>query len=253
MVTGSGGRAVRLRDGGTPPAAVVADLDVLEPLREVRGERLSGTAPYWEPGTVIDWCYGQNVDPVRVVRDDERGLVAWLAPGTEVLASVPVDGRGLRDRPLVERFVVERELRVRHWQGPGVLRVAPTGVPWSVWWFWDDDWAFEGHYVNLELVHERTDVPARTVTRDLVLDLVIEAGPTRAVWLKDEDELEAAIACGRYDPAMGDVVRALGERARHEMVGPWAWPLDEHWESWRPPAGWEEPLELPARLRPSAG
>ena len=34
---------------------------------------------------------------------------------------------------------------------------APTGVPWSIWYLLDeDDGTFEGHYVNLELVHRRT-------------------------------------------------------------------------------------------------
>ena len=47
--------------------------------------------------------------------------------------SLPVDGRHLRDRPLTERFETPRHFVVRPWQGPGILRVAPTGVPWSVW------------------------------------------------------------------------------------------------------------------------
>ena len=29
------------------------------------------------------------------------------------------------------------------------------------------------------------------------------------------------------------------------VVDPRAWPLDEGWESWRPPPGWDEPLALP--------
>ena len=42
------------------------------------------------------------------------------------------------------------------WRGPGILKIAPTGVPWSVWYFTDEvDGTFEGHYVNLELVHQR--------------------------------------------------------------------------------------------------
>jgi hypothetical protein len=156
---------------------------------------------------------------------------------------VPVDGRGLRDRPLADRFSVERELRVRRWRGPGILRVAPTGVPWSVWWFWDEDGAFEGHYVNLELEHRRpTSGEPETATRDLVLDLWVDAD---GVWLKDEDELEAAVASGWFTAEQGAAIRGLGERARHELVDPRAWPLDEGWESWRPPPGWAEPPVLP--------
>ena len=253
LITDSGGRAVRVGPLVASAASVAAvtdgaaDLAVLEPLREVddRGPlRPAGAAPYWEAGTVVAWCYGRSVDPVRVVRDDERGLVSWLAPDSEVLAWVPVDGGGLRERPLAERFTVARRPRVDHWRGPGVLRVAPTGVPWSVWWFWSEGGEFEGHYVNLELTHERpASGAARTHTRDLVLDLWVEHGQ---VWLKDEDELEAAAASGWCSAAQADAVRRLGERARRELVGPWAWPLDEGWETWRPPAGWEERLSLPA-------
>jgi hypothetical protein len=36
-----------------------------------------------------------------------------------------------------------------------MLRIAPTGVSWSIWYFFDDDGRFEGHYYNLELSHRR--------------------------------------------------------------------------------------------------
>ena len=32
------------------------------------------------------------------------------------------------------------------------------------------------------------------------------------------------------------------------VIAPGAWPLDEGWETWRPPAGWDEPLWLPASV-----
>ena len=37
---------------------------------------------------------------------------------------------------------------------------------------------------------------------------------------------------------------ALADRARAELVEAWAWPLDEEWESWRPPADTDRPLML---------
>ncbi len=40
---------------------------------------------------------------LRVVRDDARGLVAWLPAGSTRLAAMPRDGRAIRDRSLEER------------------------------------------------------------------------------------------------------------------------------------------------------
>ncbi len=248
-VTDSGGTMTRLSG---PPRAVVPDLTLLEPLRSttyVGPVRASGDAPYWEPGQLITWHYGDWADVLRVVRDDDRGLVAWLPAGSERLVAVAVDGRGLRDRPLAERSTVERVLRVATWRGPGILKIAPTGVPWSVWYFTDGAGTFEGHYVNLELVHERpTDGSPRVHSRDLILDLWLEQGET---WLKDADELEAAVVAGRFTPEQGDVIRAIAEDARARLIEPGAWPLDEDWEAWRPPAGWDAPLALPADVLPS--
>ena len=138
-------------------------------------------------------------------------------------------------------------MRLRTWRGPGILRVAPTGKPWSLWYFWDEAGAFTGHYVNLELVHERpVDGSPRVHTRDLTLDLWLEDGPDGPeVWLKDEDELDAAVAGGRSTAEQGAAIRAIGKQAGYELGHLRSWPLDEGWESYRPPPEWDEPLALP--------
>ena len=41
------------------------------------------------------------------------------------------------------------------------------------------------------------------------------------------------------------MIRAIGEQAAYELGHHRSWPLDEDWESYRPPAGWDEPLVLP--------
>ena len=41
------------------------------------------------------------------------------------------------------------------------------------------------------------------------------------------------------------MVRAIGEQAAYELGHLRSWPLDEDWESYRPPTGWDEPLALP--------
>ena len=246
-VSDSGGTMRRLTE---PPSEVVPDLALLETLRRSAYDvpvRPAGKPPYFSEGDVVTWHYGLSAEALRVVRDDERGLVAWLPSGTPRVVATPTDGRAVRDRSLEERYALalagDYEMKVSHWLGPGLLRIAPTGVPWSVWYFRAEDGSFEGHYVNLELVHERpVDGSPRVHTRDLTLDLWVEAGET---WLKDADELEAGETVGWYSPGQGDVIRAIADRARRELVDPHAWPLDEGWESWHPPACWDEPLRLP--------
>jgi hypothetical protein len=250
-VSESGGTMTLLTDEVESPSV---DLAVLEPLRPARPRvdvRAAGAGPHLEPGQVLSWHYAGWVDMMRVVRDDERGLVAWLPSGSERRIMVATDGRGLRDRPLAERSGAPQRPALRTWTGPGILRVAPTGRPWSVWYFWEDDRSFGGHYVNLELTHERpADGRPRTFSRDLVLDLWLDA---EGVWLKDADELEAAVAAGTFSPEQGAAIEAIGRQARAELLQPRAWPLDEDWESWRPPPEWDEPLVLPPRLRPRVG
>jgi hypothetical protein len=223
-----------------PARSRAVDLDLLEPLRQAEGPgpwSTAGAAPFLAAGEVVQWRYGRRCDPMRVVRDDERGLVAWLAPDTETLSSAPEDGLALRDRPLAERFLGRRVPTLATWQGGGSLRIAPTARPWSVWVFWEDDGSFAGHYVNLELTHLRCG--DETNTRDLVLDLWLE--PSGELWLKDADELEAAVASGLFSRAQADEVRAAAEWARADLVEAGAWPLDVEWTRWRPPAGWETP------------
>ncbi len=222
-----------------PAQARSVDLELLEPLRQGEGAgpwAIAGSSPFLALGDVVHWRYGRRCDPMRVVRDDERGLVAWLSADTEVLASAPGDGLALRDRPLAERFLGERVPTLSTWQGGGILRIAPTHRPWSVWLFWEDG-GFSGHYVNLELPHRRC--AAETNTRDLILDLWLES--SGELWLKDADELEAAVVSGHYTRAQADEVRAAAELARVDLVGARAWPLDEEWTMWRPPADWEVP------------
>jgi hypothetical protein len=242
-VSDSGGTMRRLT---APPGDVVPDLSVLEPERRSAYDvptRPAGDPPYFASGAEITWHYGLSADVLRVVSDDERGLVAWLPSGSEQLASLPVDGRHLRDRPMAERFTAPREFRVRNWHGRGILRVAPTARPWSIWYFSEDDGSFAGHYLNLELVHRRpADGSPRVHTRDLILDLWVEDGET---WLKDADELEAVIVTGRYSREQAEVVSDIADQARRDQIDPRAWPLDDGWESWRPLPEWDAPLSLP--------
>ncbi len=216
------------------------ELGMLEGLRQAEGDgpwSPAGAGPFLAAEDVVQWRYGRRCDPMRVVRDDERGLVAWLAADTETVASAPADGLALRDRPLAERFLGDRVPTIDTWRGGGILRIAPTERPWSVWVFWDGDDSLAGHYVNLELPHRRSGV--ETNTRDLILDLWLDA--TGQLWLKDADELEAAVASGPLEADQAEEILAIAEWARADLIEARAWPLDDEWTTWRPPSGWEVP------------
>jgi hypothetical protein len=183
-----------------------------------------------------------------VIRDDDRGLVVWIPSGSERLGPAPADGRAPREVPLAQRFSVPWTMRESTWRGPGVVRVAPAGKPWSVWFFRHADGTPDGAYVNLELPHRRVDGAAAGVfTRDLVLDLWIDAEHpgSEDVWLKDADELVAAVEQGRFTPEQAEAVRALADHAVRDFIARRTFPLDEGWDAWRPDAAMDEPVRLP--------
>ena len=236
-VSESGGTMTRLSGLATPREVDLALLETERLVDAREGWREGGTGPFLAPGDVLLWRYGRRLEPMRVVRDDERGLVAWLAEDTEVVAWAPADGRAVREVPLAERFLVPGTTVVSRWAGGGILRIVPVTRPWSVWLFWDDDGSFAGHYVNLELPHLRRE--HETLTRDLTLDLWLE--PDGSLWLKDVDELEVSVDSGRYSREVADEVRAATEWARADLVEGADWPLDKEWTTWRPPSDWTIP------------
>lgn len=200
----------------------------------------------WLPGTP------EFVNPMTVVRDDTHGLVAWLAPGTEILKMVLATGEELRTAPLGERFGRQRSMAKATWRGEGILRIAPTGMPWSVWLFWEPGWGFAGWYINLETPIRRAGPDV--YTEDHVLDVWVT--PDRVCHRKDEDELVGAVGQGRFtaDEA-GSITRnaALAEQA----VASSQFPFGDDWQSWRPDPAWKLPSLSPGAswdfdLTPSA-
>ena len=139
-------------------------------------------------------------------------------------------------------------MRESPWRGQGVVRVAPTGKPWSVWFFRQTDRAPDGVYVNLELPHRRVDGNAAGIfSRDFVLELWIDAEHpgSEDVWLKDADELVASVEQGRVTSEQAEAVRALADLAVQDFITAGAWPLDGEWEGWIPDAAMDAPVELP--------
>jgi len=198
---------------------------------------------YWEPGTSIMWCYGtpglEFAAPMTVVRDDERGLVAWLAVGTPVLKLVRYDGRDPRADPS-DGFNVERRQVESVWEDHSVLRIHQPGRQWSVWLFFQGDAGnFDGWYVNIEDPHVRTGDTTRS--RDHVLDIWVE--PDRTFARKDEDELVLAVQQGRYTAEEAAAITAVAAEAE-DVISAWGSPFCDGWETFRPDPSWPT-----ARLR----
>ncbi len=195
---------------------------------------------FWEPGTQIMWRYGRpGLDfaaPMTVVRDDEQGLVAWLAVGTPVLKLVREDGRDLR-AVKSDGFLVSRRQIQSVWKGYSVLRVYLPGRRWSVWHFFHGaTGAFEGWYVNIEDPHVRADRTTRS--RDHVLDIWVE--PDRNFERKDEKELLLAVEQGRYSQEEADAITAVADEIE-DVVRRWGSPFCDGWESFRPDPAWPVP------------
>ena len=186
------------------------------------------------------WRYGQpGLDfaaPMTVVRDDDRGLVAWLAVGTPVLKLVREDGRGLRADPS-DGFLVPRRQVETVWEDYSVLRVWQPGRRWSVWHFFHGETgAFEGWYVNIEDPHVRSDHTTRS--RDHVLDIWVE--PDRSFARKDEDELVLAVEQGRYSQAEADAITAVADEVE-DVIRAWGSPFCDGWETFTPDPDWPVP------------
>lgn len=201
---------------------------------------------FFTPGNTVAWMYDPYVDMVRVLHDDVDGLAAWLSTGSSRLVKIAVDGRtGRGDIPLSERFSFAWRMREGVWGGQGVIRWAPTGQPWSQWWIFDEHSTFSGLYVNLETPHRRPlEADARTRSRDLALDFWIapSADGRHELWVKDEDELDAATAAGRFTVEQRDAVLAIGEWAARALFD--AGTCFTPWDTFRPTPEQNEPVPL---------
>lgn len=128
------------------------------------------------------------------------------------------------------------------WSGASVVRVHPTGSPWSVWrWHdgerWRDDW-----YINLERPWVRT--PIGFDSQDWTLDVMALKPPGGgwSVTYKDEDELAFYVSRGFISAEKRAVIERAGDEVV-DAVGSDAFPFDADWSPWVP-----EPTWLPAEL-----
>jgi hypothetical protein len=185
------------------------------------------------------------VRPARVVSDDDRGLLLWLARGTTVVNEVADDGRGMRAMPFTEWLELDHRLIVGSWQGPGVLKLLPPGAAHSVWWFRDDAGRFINWYVNLEEGGVRWDDGTVAGVDIVDQDLDVVAYPDLSWQWKDEGEFTERLAFpGRYWVSDEAAVRAEGLRVI-KAIEAGQFPFDGTWVDFLPDPGWPVPTDLP--------
>jgi hypothetical protein len=191
------------------------------------------------------------VRPGRVISDDARGLVLWIASGSVAGSEVADDGRNMRDMPFTE-WVARPSYRVavHRWEGPGVLKLLPSGpdgfAAHSVWWFRDAAGEFTGWYVNLEAPGVRWDDGELAGVDIIDQDLDIWVPPDRRWQWKDEEEFAERLAVPEhYWVPDAAPVRAEGERVI-KLIEAGEFPFDGTWCDFRPDPAWPVPDRLPA-------
>jgi hypothetical protein len=186
------------------------------------------------------------VHPARVVSDDARGLLVWVARASVIAVEAALDGRTPRDFPsFADWIAAPREMRLAEWRGPGVLRFFPAGENHSVWFFRDEVGEFAAYYVNLEegaIRWDDGDVAGIDVV-DQDLDIVASSA-LEWEW-KDEDEfterLEHPDLYWVPDPS---AVWAEGHRVIKQIEAG-EFPFDGTWTDFHPDPSWDAPTALP--------
>ncbi len=204
----------------------------------------------WERGRVVLHRHFQGarlglLKTARVLADDERGLLLWVALGTPMLDRRAVDGRGLRSMPFQEWITTDTKLWEVTWRGPGILKFLPPDRDHSVWLFRDGEGRFTGYYVNLEEAGVRWDDGDAAGVDIVDQDLDVWSEPDRTWRWKDEEEFAERLAFpDHYWVRDGDAVRAEGLRVV-KAIEAGEFPFDGSLLSECPDPGWVIPDRVP--------
>lgn len=182
---------------------------------------------------------------VRVVADDERGLLVWMPTGTPVLRELSVNGEGLRDMPFAEWVTVEKRLVHRTYHGTSILKLIPPDRAHSFWWLFDPDGRHAAWYVNLERPAVRWDDGDLAGVDVVDYDLDIWVWPDRSWEWKDEDEFTERLGYpDHYWVSEPDAVWAEGRRIIPSIEAG-KYPFDGTLCDFRPDPGWVLPTAIP--------
>jgi len=190
--------------------------------------------------------------PVRVISEDARGLLLWMARGTPAINEVTAGGHGTRGMPFSEWITLEKKLSPGAWQGPGILLFFPRDADHSVWWFWDDDWAFQCWYVNLEERAVRWDDGTVAGVDVIDQDLDVVVAPDRTWEWKDEDEFAERLAFPEHYWVRDEAAVWAEGRRVIKIAEAGEFPFDGTWTDFRPDPSWPVPELPPGWDRPVA-
>jgi predicted RNA-binding protein associated with RNAse of E/G family len=180
-----------------------------------------------------------SADSVRVVSDDERGLLTWLARGSQVIRRANLAGQSVRNLPLSSQLRVPKIHVACSQTGRDMLLLTPRQSPYAIAWGFVDG-EFGGWYANLQ-------TPARRWwggidTHDQALDVLVAADRTWR-W-KDEDEFTERTGHPLFwDEAGAAVIRGEAERLI-ALAEAGQFPFDGTWCNFLPDPDWR-PTELP--------
>jgi hypothetical protein len=188
---------------------------------------------------------------VRVVSDDDRGLLLWMPHGTPMRREVTLDGHGPRGMPFPDWLAAPKHMVPDTHRGPDILKLIRPDAAHSVWWIFRPRRRFAAWYVNLERPIARWDDGAVAGIDTTDYDLDIWVWPSRHWEWKDEHELVERLGFPDdywvSDPeavwAEGRRVIPVIERGDFPFDGTWcdfepdpSWGLPEF-----PPSGWDRP------------
>lgn len=168
---------------------------------------------------------------MRVISDDESGLLLWHPEGSDFARLIDADGN-TQHETTVDRMR-DPKLTVHLWKGCDILVLMPPAAAHSVWWFFEQG-RFTGWYVNLEAPCIRR--PDSVDTDDHVLDIVVT--PQREWEWKDVDEFDGRIGDPIYfDADTAETIRAEGNRLIKQIEAG-EFPFDGAYTDFQPSPGW---------------
>lgn len=180
-----------------------------------------------------------SADSVRVVSDDNCGLLTWLARGSQVIRRTNLTGQSVRKLPVGEQLRVPKIHVLSSSMDRDVLWLNPQQSPYAIAWGFVDG-EFEGWYINLQSPARRwwggIDI------HDQALDVLVAADRTWK-W-KDEDEFAERTGHPLFwDEADAATIRGEAERLI-ALAEAGQFPFDGTWCNFRPDPSWG-PTELP--------
>jgi hypothetical protein len=180
----------------------------------------------------------------RVVRDDEAGLLIWVADGSPLRDVIAADGRLFHEVPFEDWGTVPKKLAELTWAGDALM-LHPPGAGYSVWWFFGPGPEFRGWYVNLERPGVRWTQAGLAGIDTIDYDIDLTVAPDRSWEWKDEEQFAEHL---RYDHYWVDDEAAVRTSAAEalSLVKAAAFPFDGSWCDLRPGPAWMKGSALPA-------